>query len=428
MRAPKVIIVAAALACALSSCARDDNAASGAQSHESDLLPMKSCPAESTETLGDGDPIRLGTTIAQSGPIAVVDNMAKGMNAAFKQANADGGVDGHDIELVVKDDAFETARAVTNVKELSEGDQVMAVVGQVGTASVAATQPFVERTCTPQLWVSSGVPELAADPEAHPWTTSTLLPYPTEAELWVKALAESNPDGGRIVLVAAADDRAEVFEKSVRDAIEGTDYELVGVEKVDGAAANVDAQVNATLAKKPDVVLGATDTSKCPSLMTGLRRGGYDGTILLNSTCGAMTANFVPAGKAADGAMVLTFTTDPGNPAAADDPDLVAYKKVVSSNEPGADLDSSYTAAGYQIGMLTIQTLRDAAERDGGLTRANIMEAAWTVDTEVPLSPEGATAHLDGVADPLWRDEVTLMRYDSARGLEQVGDVISVER
>ena len=37
---------------------------------------------------------------------------------------------------------------------------------------------------------------------------------------------------GKIVLITADDDRAKVFEKGVQDAVKGTDFELVGTEKV----------------------------------------------------------------------------------------------------------------------------------------------------------------------------------------------------
>lgn len=414
-------------ALALSGCARGGEGAEGETSGEaSGVVPTSECPADAFEAIPDGEKIVLGVTLAQSGPVAVVDNMAKAMKAVFDQANGDGGVAGHEIEFIVKDDAFETARAVTNVRQLIDSEKVMALVGQVGTPLVAATQPFVERSCTPQLWVSSGVQDLVFNPEGHPFTTSTLLPYEIEAAMWVEALKTGGLEGGRIAMINADDDRSDAFESGVETAIEGTDFELVGVEQVAASAPSVDAQVNATLAKDPDAVLVGTSTGSCPPIMTGLRRAGFEGSIIVNSTCSAIVSNFIPAGEAANGVEVLTFTDDPANPAVADDPELQEYRKVIEEFAPDANADSSYTASGYQIGKLMLAVLEKAAELDGGLSRVNIMNAAWTIDVEVPLAPEGARATLNWVEDPVWRDEVQLMKYEHGVGLVPVGDVISV--
>lgn len=422
---PTTLLVSALV---LTGCARE--AASGDDGNtkaSSGVVPTADCPESAFTAVPEGEKITLGVSLAQSGPVAVVGNMAMAMNAVVKQANEEGGVAGHEIELIVKDDAFETARAVTNVRTLIDSEQVMALVGQVGTPLVAATQPFVERSCTPQLWVSSGVDELVFNPETHPFTTSTLLPYGSEAAMWIEALKTDGLAGGKIALITADDDRAKAYESGVKKAIEGTDFTLAGTEQVSAAAPSVNAQVTATLAKKPDAVLVGTSTGSCPPIMTGLRRAGFDGPIIVNSTCSAIDSNFVPAGKAADGVGVLTFTDDPANPSVADSADMNEYRDVMAEYAPKADADSSYTASGYQIGQLMLQTLEDAAQLDGGLNRVNIMNAAWTVDTKLPLAPEGATATLNWTEDPVWRDQVQLMRYKDGKGLTPVGEVISVK-
>lgn len=422
---PAVVL---ASAMALTGCARTSTASGdGDAAGSAGVVPTADCPPAATQALADGEKITLGVTLAQSGPVAVVDNMAKAMNAVFEEANAAGGIDGHEIEFVVKDDAFETARAVTNVRQLIDSEGVMALVGQVGTPLVAATQPFVERSCTPQLWVSSGVEELAFDPQAHPFTTSTLIPYETEAAMWVEALKTGGLESGKIAMINADDDRATAFEKGVTKAIEGSDFQLAGSEKVSASAPSVDAQVNATLAKDPDAVLVGTSTGSCPPIMTGLRRAGFKGPILVNSTCSAIVSNFVPAGKAANGVQVLTFTDDPSNPALADDPEVKEYRKLMAKYAPDADADSSYTASGYQNAKLTLAALSEAAQSEEGLSRVSIMNAAWTVDAEVPMGPKGAKATLNWTEDSLWRDQVQLMEYQHGKGLRPVGDVLTVQ-
>lgn len=426
-RITAISALALASALVLTGCSRGDQGpAEGGAASGTGVVPTDSCPADALKPLAKGEKIVLGVSLAQSGPIAVVDNIAKSMNAVFQQANAEGGIDGHEIELVVRDDAFETARAVTNVRQLIDSDKVMAIVGQVGTPLVGATQPFVERSCTPQLWVASGVSDVVANPAEHPFTTATLLSYETEATLWIRALEQGGMDGGRIAMISADDDRAEAFKTGVEQGIEGTDFELVSTEAVAASAPSVDAQVNATLARTPDAVVIGTSTSSCPPLMTGLRRAGFDGPIIVNNTCAAIASNFVPAGEAAEGVQVLSVTNDPANPALADDKAVAEYRAVMEEFGGDVDANSSYSAGGYQIGLLTLEVLKNAVKMDGGLNRVNIMNAAWTVDVEIPMGPEGARATLNWTEDPLWREEVDLMVYEGGKGLTRVGDVISV--
>lgn len=411
-------------ALALTGCARGGSDSEGGTA--SGPVPTDSCPADALSAVPEGEPIKIGVSLAQSGPMAVVNNISMAIDAVFKDANEAGGVAGHPVQLVVKDDAFETARAVTNVRELIDSEQVTAMVAQVGTPLVAATQPFAEESCTPQLWTATGVSDIAANPEVHPFTTANLMPYETEAELWIRSLTESGRNGGRVVLVTTDDDRAEVFEQGVREAIEGTNFELVGTEQVAAAAPSVSAQVNGAMAKNPDVVLLGTNTTSCPPLITGLRRADFGGRIIVNNTCAAMKSNFVPIGATANGVQVLTVTDDPANPATVEDAEMIQYRETIKRFAPQADIDSSYTAGGYQIGKLVLDVLQQAADLDGGLNRVNVMNAAWTIDTEIPIGPDGAKASLDWVDDPNWRDEVQLMEYQHGEGLKSVVDVISI--
>ena len=65
---------------------------------------------------------------------------APAMKIAFDKVNAAGGIDGHKIELVAKDDGYEPARSVANTTQLIQQDKVFATVLDVGTPNVAGTR------------------------------------------------------------------------------------------------------------------------------------------------------------------------------------------------------------------------------------------------------------------------------------------------
>ncbi|NJK45935.1 MAG: ABC transporter substrate-binding protein, partial [Pleurocapsa sp. SU_196_0] len=96
--------------------------------------------------------IKLGTWGPQSGPAQFWGNVMVGIEAAVKKANAEGGINGRQIELIKRDDAYEPARTKLVVKELIERQGVFALVGGVGTPNGLAILPDVIANQIP--WVS----------------------------------------------------------------------------------------------------------------------------------------------------------------------------------------------------------------------------------------------------------------------------------
>ncbi len=125
------------------------------------------CPADVSTPLADGADIVLGMTVPLTGPLAAFGAIPQGMNAVFAKVNEAGGIDGHKVTLVAKDDAYDPTKTPPLATELVEKDHVLASVFQVGTPNVAATQGIFEAACTPQLFVATGFPNWG-DPAEPP--------------------------------------------------------------------------------------------------------------------------------------------------------------------------------------------------------------------------------------------------------------------
>src|SRR6266568_8492457 len=69
-------------------------------------------------------------------------NMKLGIEAAFKLANANGGVYGRQLRLIAADDGYEPARTAATMKQLYERDQVFGLVGNVGTPTAVVALPY----------------------------------------------------------------------------------------------------------------------------------------------------------------------------------------------------------------------------------------------------------------------------------------------
>jgi len=87
--------------------------------------------------------IRFGITAAFTGPVRERGRQMKlGIETAFNQVNDAGGIAGHKLRIIAADDGNEPARTLQAVRQLYEKDQVLGLIGSIGTATAAVAVPF----------------------------------------------------------------------------------------------------------------------------------------------------------------------------------------------------------------------------------------------------------------------------------------------
>lgn len=99
-----------------------------------------------TKNQGDNsaDVIRIGVVATLSGPGAYFgEQFVSGLNMARDDINANGGVDGKDIELIIEDSRTDNAVALTAAKKLVEIDKVNIVLGDSWNSTSLAMHPYL---------------------------------------------------------------------------------------------------------------------------------------------------------------------------------------------------------------------------------------------------------------------------------------------
>jgi branched-chain amino acid transport system substrate-binding protein len=87
--------------------------------------------------------IILGMSTALSGPAAALGkDMREGVLAGFERANRAGGVNGRKLRLVALDDGYEPSRTAPNMRQLIDKENVLAVIGNVGTPTAIVAIPI----------------------------------------------------------------------------------------------------------------------------------------------------------------------------------------------------------------------------------------------------------------------------------------------
>jgi branched-chain amino acid transport system substrate-binding protein len=101
----------------------------------------------------------VGITTPLSGPAALWGVTGLGAKAWADHINAQGGIHGRKIKVILKDDGYNPARALTNLREMK--NQVFAVCGLLGTAIVNASKDF---------FGENGIPLITAYGDIRIWT------------------------------------------------------------------------------------------------------------------------------------------------------------------------------------------------------------------------------------------------------------------
>jgi branched-chain amino acid transport system substrate-binding protein len=170
-------------------------------------LAATAIPAQAKEVGVSSTEIKLGMTLPMTGTASLGYNKIPGAaKAYFDYLNANGGINGRKVTLVVKDDRYVPTEAVAKTNELILKDKVMALLAPLGTANVKAVASSVNpgRRGIPVLFVNTGFSGFA-DKKKYPTTYTVLPSYIMEAKIMGQYIKE-NFAGKKIGLLYQDDD------------------------------------------------------------------------------------------------------------------------------------------------------------------------------------------------------------------------------
>lgn len=99
------------------------------------------------------EPIRLGVVLPLSGPFkGYGEQGVNGITLAVEEINRQGGVLGHPLEVLVRDNQTSPAESVSASRYLIESDHVFALLGPVSSAARYAMQEVASQYKVPQLY------------------------------------------------------------------------------------------------------------------------------------------------------------------------------------------------------------------------------------------------------------------------------------
>src|SRR5580692_5593696 len=103
------------------------------------------------------EPILIGYLPALTGPSSATGiGMNRGTQLAVQEINAAGGIDGRQIELIIRDTQSDPTKAVNAVAELAQRQKTAIIFGPLNSGEALAATPLIAREKVPMLhpcWV-----------------------------------------------------------------------------------------------------------------------------------------------------------------------------------------------------------------------------------------------------------------------------------
>ena len=326
--------------------------------------------------------IKIGQTMPYSGPASAYGTIGRSEVAYFKMINEHGGVNGRKINLISIDDGYSPPKTVEVTRKLVEEDQVLAIVGSLGTPTNVAIHKYLNVKKVPQLFIASGA-TLWGDPEHFPWTIGWQPSYQVEGHIYAKYIMQNLPKA-KVAVLYQNDDAGKDFLKGITDGF-GTAASkyIIKIASYEVTDPTVDSQVVSLQGSGADVLFNASAPKAAAQAIRKAYDVGWKPTQFLASVSASVAAVLAPAGlEKSAGIISAAYLKDPTDKTWENDQgykDWLAWMKKYNTEGNVAD---SFNVYGYSIGMTVVQALKQCGD---DLTRENLMHQAAHMDMDVPM-------------------------------------------
>jgi ABC-type branched-subunit amino acid transport system substrate-binding protein len=315
--------------------------------------------------------IVVGQSAALSGPAAQLGlQMNAGARIYFGALNAQGGINGNQIELRATDDGYEPDRCKANTDKFIK-DDVFALFGYVGTPTCLAALPLVTDAKIPFFGPFTGA-EALRDP-FHRSVFHLRASYFDETALIVKQLTSL---GLKKIAVFYQDDAyGKAGLEGVTRALKALNLAPVALGTVERNTVNVAQAVKDIASKGPDAVVQISAYKSCAAFIREARKVGYGGTFFNVSFVGTQ-ALADELGKEAHGIMVSQVMPFPFSTTTP-----ISREYLDAVRKAGGDAKPNYSSMeGYLAAKVLAEGLRRAGRNPTRETLITGLESVQKTD------------------------------------------------
>ncbi|ABD08035.1 Extracellular ligand-binding receptor [Rhodopseudomonas palustris HaA2] len=390
------------------------------------IAMLAASPAAAQKKYGPGasdTEIKLGNTVPYSGPASAYGILGKTYAAYFAKINEEGGINGRKIVLISYDDAYSPPKTVEQTRKLVESDEVLAIVGNVGTASNIAIQKYLNAKKTPQLFLATGATRWN-DPKQFPWTMGWLPSYQAEATAYAKYLLKEKPDA-KIGVFYQNDDFGKDYVRGLKEGLGDKAATMIVAESsYEVSEPTVDSHIVKLKAAGADTLLTFATGKFAAQAIKKVAELGWKPLHIVPNASSSLGSVLRPAGlDNAQDLVSATFAKDPTDPQWNEDPGMKKFHAFVEKYIPEGKAMESTVLSGYSIAQTMAEALRMCGD---DLTRDNLMkQAANMKDVKLDGLLPGVTVNTSAT-DFAPIDQFQMMVFKGERW-GRFGDVIKGE-
>lgn len=339
-------------------------------------LALSAAPAlaqKKYDTGASDTEIKIGMAMPYSGPVSSYGIVGKVNEAYFKMVNDNGGINGRKVTVISYDDQYSPPRTTEVVRKMVEQDEVLAVYGNLGSASNAAIMRYMNAKKVPHLLLGVGADRFN-DPKAAPWTTPYMPSYEGEGALYARNIVKTLP-GAKIAVLYQNDDMGKDLLKGLKKGLGDKASMVVAEASFEVADPTVDSQIIKLQASGADVFVNfATARFAAQAIRKVYDIGWRPKQQYLTYVSAYVKMTLEPAGlEKSKGIMAMAFFKDAVQPRWANDPATQQFLAFMKKYAPNEDINNAAAVYGYGVAQSMEHVLKAAGD---DLTRANVLKQA----------------------------------------------------
>ncbi len=322
----------------------------------------------------DAGPYRLGLVASSEGPFANNSATASaGANYAVELINADGGVNGRDLEIIEVDARNDPQSLVTAIPELVSEEEVFAIVAPVDSAGCEIACAIAADLEVPTISPGAGRPGVLEP--SRPWSFTMTAPDAANSIPVLEAVVEQEGVQTAAIIVDEANATTKAQGDLYREVFDNTDVEVVVTPTFTSGDPSFTSQVTSIAAENPDVIALAAGPADAARIAVEVRAQGLESLLIGTGSLQSGGTDYISgAGEAAEG----TITAAQFNP---DNPDEPAASLLAQAEEDN-DLDVVPLNFAYAFDIINLI-------------------AAYLTESEATASPDTVQDERQGLLDYL---------------------------
>ena len=347
-----------------------------------------------------GDTIKIGALAPLTGDVSVYGiATSNGIKMAIEEINANGGVLGKQIELLVQDEKGDAVEAVNAYNKL-KSDGIVALIGDVTSKPTMAVAEIAS---------GDGMPMITATGTALPITTygpnifRTCFTDPFQGTIMAKFAAENLNAKNVAIIYNTSDDYSSGLTAAFEEMAASKGINIVSKQGYGADDKDFKTQLTTIAAANPDALFVPDYYAKVALIATQAREAGYNGPML-----GADGWDGVLGALDAANTSVVNDCYISNHYSAMDtDPTVAGFVKAYT--DKFGETPNAFAALGYDSAYMLVQAM----------TTANSTDSKAVVDALKAISFDGVTGHItfDDQNNPV-KDATILKLMDGVAGFE----------